>query len=444
MRWFIKLLYPGLGLKRWLALVFLGLALVSLGALTLFSGLPSFMHFTESLFHRVAAFLGLGLWAVLLLIAIGLALVAYGSHRFLRSLLRDFMPREKAVDTLYLSRYLKRGPKLVVIGGGTGPANLLRGLKEYTSNITAVVTVADDGGSSGKLRGELGMPPPGDIRNCLVALADTEPLLETLFQYRFSGGDSLGGHSFGNLFLAAMSQILGFTQGIKASGKVLAIRGKVLPVTEENVKLKALGDNGQEVWGESNIGRTAIPIRRLELVPAEAMALPEVLEDIAAADAIVLGPGSLYTSLLPNLLVGGVAQAIAASKAVKIFVCNIMTQVQETRSHSAAQHLEVIYQHVGPRLFDYIIVNTGAIGPELLQRYAEEGAEPVLVDWERLRKLGVKILTADLLQPGQVAWHNPQALAKLVLSIIASQPHPPTRLLDNLLLEARLSKNSPD
>lgn len=443
MRRLLKLLYPGLGVKRWLLLMLFGLLVFLAALFVLFMGIPGLKGLAELVYARTEAAFGPEIWGLLLLLVGGLALIVYGAYRFLNTLFRDLAPGEKAVDTLYQSRYLRRGPKLVVIGGGTGLSNLLRGLKEYTSNITAVVTVADDGGSSGKLRGELGMPPPGDIRNCLVALADTEPLLETLFQYRFTSGDSLGGHSFGNLFLAAMSQILGFTEGVKASGKVLAIRGKVLPVTEENIKLKAIFADGQEVWGESNISRVPEAIQRLELVPEGSRALPEVLEAILSADAIVMGPGSLYTSLLPNLLVGGVAQAVVASKGIKIFVCNIMTQVQETRSYTAAEHVEAIYRHVGTKLFQYVIVNNLPIGEDLLRRYAEEGAEPVAIDWERLRQLEVKVLAAPLLQPGQVAWHDSRALAKTVLTAALSQSHHASRLLDNLLLEAQLGKSPP-
>lgn len=441
MRRLLKLLYPGLGIKRWLLLGVLGLAVI-VSALVVFSlGFPSCRVAVEKSYHQVKSTVGTP-WGLALLLGIGLVLVGFSSYRVMRSLLHELAPREeKAVDTLYQSRYLKRGPKLVAIGGGTGLSSLLRGLKEYTSNITAVVTVADDGGSSGILRGELGMPPPGDIRNCLVALADTEPLLETLFQYRFPSGDSLGGHSFGNLFLAAMAQILGFTEGIKASGKVLAIRGKVLPVTEDNVRLKAITLDGQEILGESNVGGSLAPLHHLELIPSDCRPLPEVLAAIASAEAIIVGPGSLYTSLLPNLLVAGVPEAIAASPAAKIFVCNIMTQVQESRSLTAAEHLETIYRHVGFGLFDYIIVNNQPISAELLKRYAEEGAEPVKVDWDRLRRLGVKTLAANLLQPGQVAWHNPQALAKLLLTTVAALPHNFSRLLDNYLLEARLKSN---
>jgi len=436
MRWLLKFLYPGLGVKRWLLLMFIGFAVVLAAILALVLGLPGLKELAGVIYANTLIIPGAWPWGLLLLLALGLAVIFYSGYRFLRSLLRDLAPgNEKVVDSLYQSRYLKRGPRVVVIGGGTGLSNLLRGLKEYTSNITAVVTVADDGGSSGKLRGELGMPPPGDIRSCLVALADTEPLLETLFQYRFESGDSLGGHNFGNLFLAAMSQILGFKDAIKASGKVLAIRGSVLPVTEDNVKLKAFCADGSEILGESNIGATSGSIRRLELVPGDCQALPEVLEAIASAAAIIVGPGSLYTSLLPNLLVGGVAEAIKTSTALKFYVCNIMTQMQETHAFSAADHLQVIYDHIGPNIFDYIVVNNQPIAADMLQRYAGEGAAPVAIDWERLRQLKVKVLAADLLQPGHVAWHNPDALAQIVLAKIVSESSQPARFLDALFPE---------
>lgn len=436
MRWLLKFLYPGLGVKRWLLLMFIGFAVTLAAILALILGLPGLKELAGVVYTKTLIIPGAWPWGLLLILVLGLAVILYSGYRFLRSLLRDLAPgNEKVVDALYQSRYLKRGPRVVVIGGGTGLSNLLRGLKEYTSNITAVVTVADDGGSSGKLRGELGMPPPGDIRSCLVALADTEPLLETLFQYRFESGYSLGGHNFGNLFLAAMSQILGFKDAIKASGKVLAIRGSVLPVTEDNVKLKAICADGSEILGESNIGETSGSIRRLELVPGGCKALPEVLEAIASASAIIVGPGSLYTSLLPNLLVGGVAEAIKASTAVKFYVCNIMTQIQETQAFSAADHLQVIYDHIGPNIFDYIVVNNQPIAADMLHRYAEEGAAPVAIDWERLRQLKVKVLAADLLQPGHVAWHNPDALAQIVLAKIVSEPSQPARFLDALFPE---------
>lgn len=441
MRWLLKLLYPGLGVKRWLLLLFVSFLLILGASLALILGIPGLSGLIRGVLNRFLALTGGGRVNLFITLFLGVALLIVAGIGFFRSLLRGVAPRNATfVDILYQSRYLRRGPRVVVIGGGTGLSTLLRGLKHFTSNITAVVTVADDGGSSGILRGELGMPPPGDIRNCLVALADTESLLEQLFQYRFKHGDGLGGHSFGNLFLAAMTQMLGFQTAIKESGKVLAVRGKVLPVTASNVQLKATCVDGKVIWGESNIGRASSAIQRLELVPHDAQALDEVLEDIAAADAIVVGPGSLYTSLLPNLLVGGVAEAIRSSTALKFYVCNIMTQEGETSSYTAADHLEAIYQHIGPGIFDYIVVNNQSIPSDTLERYAQEGAEPVLVDWERLRQLQVKILAANLLQPGPVARHNPSALARCLLSRIAAESYKPARLLDLLLLEAQLKR----
>lgn len=439
MKRILKLLYPGLGIKRWLLLLMTGFVIVLGASLALIIGLSGLW----GLAGRVLAFflsLSGGQWVLLVAILfLGMAVIIVAWLGFLRSLLGGVVPRnEKMVDVLYQSRYLRRGPRIVVLGGGTGMSTLLRGLKHFTSNITAVVTVADDGGSSGILRGELGIPPPGDIRNCLVALADTEPLLERLFQYRFQSGDGLSGHSFGNLFLAAMAQMLGFQQAVLESGKVLAIRGRVLPVTGYNVRLRATCADGRVIEGESNIGRAEAPIKRLEVVPGECRATPEVLAAIADADAIVVGPGSLYTSLLPNLLVGGVTEAIRASKALKFYVCNIMTEAGETRSYTASDHLKAIYDHVGPGLFDYIVVNNQPAPGDVMERYAQEGAEQVRVDWDNLRKLRVRIIAANFLQTGLVAWHNPDALARCLLSRIVAESYKPSRFLDLLLLEAQL------
>ena len=284
------------------------------------------------------------------------------------------------VDLLYEQNLLSRAPRVVVIGGGTGMPVLLRGLKELTSNLTAIVTVADDGGSSGRLRGELGILPPGDIRNCLIALATTEPLLEQLFQYRFNTDSQLDGHSFGNLFIAAMSEITGdFEAAVKESSKVLAVRGRVLPVTLDNIGLGAELVDGRVVYGESNITADPVAIKKVHILPADVTPLPEALLALQEADAIVLGPGSLYTSVIPNLLVPGIAQAIADSNATKIYACNVMTQPGETTGYTASDHLRAILQHTTPELVDYVLVNTAAIEPALLQRYQAEGAEPVVM-----------------------------------------------------------------
>lgn len=441
MRWILKLLYPGLGIKRWLILLMLGFLLILAASLGLIFGLPGLTILIRNLLTGILAITGEARFNLVIVLLLGLGLMVFAGGRLFRSLMEGVAPKnEKMVDILYQVRSLKRGPRIVVIGGGTGLSTMLRGLKAFTSNITAVVTVADDGGSSGKLRGELGMPPPGDIRNCLVALADTEPLLERLFQYRFQSGQGLSGHSFGNLFLAAMYQLLGFQQAVRESGKVLAVRGKVLPVTAESVQLRAITTDGLIIRGESNIGKTDTKIRRLELVPKESQAIPEVLEDISQADAIIVGPGSLYTSLLPNLLVGGVVDAIKSSKALKFYVCNIMTQKGETREYTAADHIDAITEHVGSQLFDYVVVNSQPVSAEMMDRYAAEGADPVAVDWERLRQIRVKVLATNLLQSGLVARHNPDSLARSMLSRIVAEAYRPARFLDLLLLESQLKK----
>lgn len=439
MRWIWKLLYPGLGIKRWLLLFIIGLSLILAGLFSSMLGVPQTTRLVRNVFAKLGS---LGVHPIYLVV-LGLVLAIWAGYRLLRSLTMSLVPRsnEKVVDALYEVRYRRRGPRIVAIGGGTGLSMLLRGLKEYTSNITAVVTVADDGGSSGVLRGELNMPPPGDIRNCLVALADTEPLLEQLLQHRFDQGSGLKGHSFGNLFLAAMSQMMGFQQAVQQFGKVLAIRGKVLPVTAENIRLKATTADGNVLYGETTIGSSGSTIAKLELVPSHCLALPEVLKAIEQADAIVIGPGSLYTSLLPNLLVGGVGDAIRSSEALRFYICNLMTQWGETRGYTAADHLQAIYDHVGADLFDYCIVNKQPVAPAVLERYRLEGAEPVQLDLPRLRKFPLRLLTENLLHIGATAHHDSYALARLVLSRVVAEFHKPLRWLDLLLLEGQLVRD---
>lgn len=325
-------------------------------------------------------------------------------------------------------KVLQRRPRIVAVGGGTGLSVVLRGLKEFEVDLTAVVTVADDGGSSGRLRNEFAMPPPGDIRNCLVALADTEPLLERLLQFRFPAGEGLAGHSFGNLFLAAMTHIMGdFESAIRETSRVLAVRGRVLPAVRDIVTLRAVMEDGTVVEGESNIPAARKRVRRVELVPRDTVPLPEVLEAIREADAIVVGPGSLYTSVLPNLLVPGMAEAIASSPAKKIYICNVMTQPGETDSFTAAQHVEVIYDHVGRRLFDYILVNAASLPPEALEKYQTQQSYPVLVDMEALGRLGLRVIARDFVHYATYARHDSRLLAEQIVSLIGYERQNPTR-----------------
>ena len=288
-------------------------------------------------------------------------------------------------------------PGVVVIGGGTGLSVLLRGLKEKPLDITAIVTVADDGGSSGILRSELHIPPPGDIRNVLIALADVEPLLSQVLQYRFTSGTGLAGHSLGNLILAAMKDISGdFLTGIRELSRVLAVRGRVLPSTEHSITLRAEMEDGSQVEGESNIPKAGGRIRRVFIEPAQVAPLGEAIEAIRNADAVLVGPGSLYTSIMPNLLVPGIAETIAASRAVKIFVCNVMTQPGETDGYTVSDHLMAIERHVNARLFDYVIVNNGQIPLPVQEMYAEKGARPVHPDLDEVVRQGYRVIADEL------------------------------------------------
>ena len=330
---------------------------------------------------------------------------------------------------------LKAPLRIVSIGGGTGLSTLLSGLKQHARglqdgaepggpviDITAVVTVSDDGGSSGRLRRDFDTPPPGDIRNCMTALSEDEALLSRLFQYRFAGGRGLKGHSFGNLFLTAMHQITGdFAHAVRLSSEILAIRGRIFPVTSTNVTLEAVLRDGSVVRGETKISKSKIPIELVRLRPERCDPLPETLEAIAQADLITLGPGSLYTSIIPNLLVDGVAKAVERSSAMKVYFVNLMWQPGETINFSASQHVEAIHAHSRPKLIDCIVVNTAPIPPELRRKYARAHVKPVENDFSSLRRLGIKIVTADLfsdLGTGQKKIrHNPAVLAEVVVDL---------------------------
>jgi uncharacterized cofD-like protein len=315
------------------------------------------------------------------------------------------------------------GRRVVAIGGGTGLPVVLAGLKRYlgsqVSELTAVVTVADDGGSSGRLRAELGIPPPGDIRNCLVALADVEPLMAELFQFRFAGEGALAGHSFGNLFLAALANVTGnFLHAIRISGKVLAVRGTILPSTLDPVRLGAELCDGRIVMGESLLGRQGQAVRRVFLDPGPARALPEVLEAIDRAHVVVLAPGSLYTSLIPNLLVTGVAEALRATGALKVHVANLMTEPGESEGLTLADHLEAIRAHGGRGVVDGVVVHGRPFPPDVLARYATVRARPVVLDRERVRSLGVWLTEADLTGQTELARHHPEKLGRVLVRLM--------------------------
>ena len=313
------------------------------------------------------------------------------------------------------NKYITASPAVVCIGGGTGMSTMLRGLKNYVKDITAIVTVSDDGGGSGVLRDELGMPPPGDIRNCIQALSNTEPTMEKLWSYRFESG-SLKGQCFGNLLLAAMNGISeSFEDAVAKVSDVLAITGRVLPVTDEDVNLKAELEDGSSVVGESAIARQkrihGCRIKRVSLVPERPPALYSCVNAIEKADMIILGPGSLYTSVIPNLLVEGIAQAIMASDAIKVYLCNVMTQPGETENYTASDHIRAVFAH-GGKLFDYCLVNDAPAEPTALERYGRKGAEPVTVDAQEIEKLGVIPVLANVAGYDNSYYrHNPWLLA---------------------------------
>lgn len=315
---------------------------------------------------------------------------------------------------------LAKEAKVVAIGGGTGLSVMLRGLKEYPLHLTAIVTVADDGGSSGRLRSELKIPPPGDIRNVLVALADTEPLLERMLQYRFKNGDGLAGHNLGNLFLAAMKEITGdFVTAIKEMSRVLAVRGQVLPASEEDVVLKAEMADGSVVVGESIIPLQGSRIKRVFLDPPRPKPLEAALRAIEEADAIVIGPGSLYTSILPNLLVSGMADAIRKSNALKMFVCNVMTQPGETDGFTASDHLKAIHDHVGDGLFHCVLANNCEPPDRVARQYRKKGAVAVRLDSDRIKQYGYDVIADNFLQYETYVRHDTGRLSRRIVELIS-------------------------
>ncbi len=404
---FFKWLYPGLGIKRWIVLCTLGLGLMVTVALAA----------VKTITHKSVL---LGAFATALLI-FGIFLVYMSIKNMVRIFVRTLMPTHREdplVDLVYQKRQiesLSRGPRVVALGGGTGLSTLLHGIKLYTNNITAIVTVTDTGGSSGRLRDEMHVLPPGDIRNCLVALADAEPLIRDLFQYRFEEGDGLTGHSFGNLFITALSKVTGdFEEAVRASSKVLAIRGRVMPSTLEKVTLVGEFMDGTVAEGETNITEQNKPLRQIRLKPAHCSATPEAIDAIENADLIILGPGSLYTSVLPNLLIEEIRQAILKSEAHKVYIMNIMTQPGETDGFSAYDHVRVLVEHTDPRLIDVCLVNVHSVPQPMIEKYQEKRADLVKLDLDLLREKGYGIIKGSVLGVDGQVRHDPVALARLI------------------------------
>lgn len=413
---FTDWLKPGIKVKRWIAFGVLGVLLIAFG-------------FTELVTKRVYD-IYYKIFYVFLNVT-GIFVIYIAVTEVMRSVLvlvnkgyiKVSLDSKKIESLIYEKRLLVKGPKIVVIGGGTGLSTMLRGLKYYTSNITAIVTVGDDGGGSGDLREDLGMLPPGDIRNCILALADTEPLMQELLQYRFQDG-RLKNQSFGNLFLAAMAGVSdNFEDAVQKMSSVLAVTGKVLPVTLDDMQLVAELENGNLVHGESQIPEEALkqksPIKRLMINPEDAEPLEEALQAISEADAIVMGPGSLYTSVLSNLLVKKVRSAVRRSSAFKIYISNIMTQPGETDGFSVSDHLKILKKYGGKDIVDCVIANNGEIPDDILQKYAEEGSQLVELDKKNIRDMGVDLVTDNLvmIKKGYVK-HNSEKLAQVLVDTI--------------------------
>ena len=420
--WFV----PGLGVKRWVLLILMGITLLGLGLGILILDMYR-TSTSDSAFLTILAYASLRflprLARVLIFGGLGVGLVVVGIWGLNRAFLRPFMrPGEMVIDQLRTFRRRDRGPRVVAIGGGHGLSALLRGLKEDTRNITAVVTVADDGGSSGRLREQLGILPPGDIRNCLAALSNDEALLTQLFQYRFSGAPELEGHSFGNLFITALSEITGsFEEAIAESGRALSVSGRVLPSTLHAVRLVAdmrLPDvvNEVRVEGESRIPGMAGRVRRVWLDPNNPPAFPPVLQALLGAELIVIGPGSLYTSLLPNLLVPELLAAVRASRALKVYVCNIATQAGETDLYSCQDHVRALEEHVGSDLFDVIVFN---------QNYSGQlAADSRWVQAEGESRKDRRLYGADLSEPEHPWRHDSAKLSKVLMDLYYERTGP--------------------
>ncbi|MCB9800498.1 MAG: YvcK family protein [Candidatus Omnitrophica bacterium] len=405
---FFKWLYPGIGIKRWITLCVLGLGFI------VFVALAAVKTISKSSI-LLAAFATASL-------IFGIFLVYMAIKNMLRIFVRALMPAyrdDQLVDIVHQKKQsdsLSRGPRVVAVGGGTGLSTLLSGIKLYTSNITAIVTVTDTGGSSGRLRDEMDMLPPGDIRNCLVALADAGPLIRDLFQYRFEVGEGLKGHSFGNLFITALSKVTGdFEKAIAESSRVLAIRGRVIPSTLDKVTLVGEFIDGTQEEGETRITETDKPLKNIRLKPDNCRARPEALDAIESADLIIFGPGSLYTSVLPNLLIRDICDAILRSDAYKVYIQNVMTQPGETNNLSAWDHLRVLLEHTDPRILNACFVNSAEIPAEMLEKYKEKEAEPVVLDLDEIRSKGYEVIEGEILKviEGQVR-HDPAVLAQLI------------------------------
>lgn len=398
---FLKWFYPGLRIKRWLFLSLSGIIILLIA-----SQIRADFKIAKVL--RIVFFI------------LGGVFVIWGIGYFIKSFIDAIYPHKKReiIDILYENRFLSKGPKITVIGGGTGLSTVLEGLKEFTSNITAIVTVADEGGSSGRLREEFGILPPGDIRNCLVSLAEAPQLMRDLFQYRFKDGNGIKGHSFGNLFITAMTQVSGsFEDAIRESSEVLAIRGRVIPSTLEKIRLQAEYCDGSFKEGEDKIPQVGKYIERISLIPSNPKPNLEAISAIEDADIIVLGPGSLFTSVIPNLLIDEISESIRKRDVLKIYVCNVMTQSGETDGFTASDHVKILIRHTGKNIVNCCVVNSGKLSSELLVKYAKDKSFPVVVDRDDIESMGIVVFEGDLVSRKNYLHHDPHKIAKKIIEI---------------------------
>ena len=407
----LRWLTPGLQIKRWLLLLMVSELVLVLGVAYALKEIYQTAHLPSGFYYITLQFLPY--WAraiVFTVFGVGLLVVSY--LKLTQSVLGPFLPGQSTasvVDVIHTFRLRGRGPRIVAIGGGTGLSSLLRGLKIYTSNLSAIVTVADDGGSSGRLRDEYRILPPGDFRQCLIALADAEPLMKQLFDHRFKEG-SLDGHAFGNLFIMAMADVTGnFEQALRESGKVLAVKGTIVPSTLQDVTLVA-SINGSTVEGESRIPKQNAPISHVFLKPDGVQVNPEAAQAILNAELIIVGPGSLYTSILPNLLVEGMVEAIKASAALKLYICNLAAQPGETDGYNVPDYLRVIQEHVGANLFDFVLVNTN-------NQFAPTGGQDPVVfkSVDAARNPELRFIPADVVNTHKPSHHDPDKLARTIM-----------------------------
>ena len=432
---------PGMRVKRWLLLGAVGIASISMGLSFMIREI--YLSMTERLLSVFLVVAG----CIFIFISIKYVIKTF-FHAISNSGFKISLDKNRLSNLLYEKRILIKGPKIVAIGGGTGLSTMLRGLKSYSSNITAIVTVADDGGGSGVLRHDLGMLPPGDIRNCVLALADTEPLMQQLLQYRFQEG-MLKGQCFGNLFLAAMDGISSsFEEAVQKMSDVLAVTGRVLPITLEDVKLCAELDDGHIICGESNIGKHNNThkgkIKRVFLDPQTVNPLQDAVDAISEADVIILGPGSLYTSIIPNLLVGGICDSIKKSNAIKVYVCNIMTQPGETDGYSVFEHIDAIFRHSCPGIINYCVVNTADISDELRGKYRTDGAETVRIDSDLTGNAGIKVIEGDFVSfSNNFIRHDTRKLAETIVDLVAETvlAMDKKRIIDYYYVKDRLRKS---